>query len=94
MIPRAKFIRDASKDTKRLAGYAWDAMQQASSHDPEHSKELQELYKESVLAFNRTIDLQQRVSKIEIRLDKADNFIINNWKRTPKRKQLKAARRG
>jgi hypothetical protein len=36
--PRAKFISEVG--LKKLAGYAWDAMQLASSHDPDHAKEL------------------------------------------------------
>jgi hypothetical protein len=31
--PRARFIE--SVDLKKLAGYAWDAMQLASTHDPD-----------------------------------------------------------
>lgn len=41
MSPRAKFVKDVTP--KRLAGYSWDAMQLASTHDPDHAKELKEL---------------------------------------------------
>jgi hypothetical protein len=49
---RAKFIKEA--DVKRLAGYTWDAMQLASSHDPEHARELKQLRKDLVEAFKET----------------------------------------
>jgi hypothetical protein len=35
---RAKFI--ATADEKKLRGWAWDAMMLASTHDPDHAKEL------------------------------------------------------
>ena len=41
MSPRVKFI--ATITIKKLAGYCWDAMQLASTHDPEHAIELDEL---------------------------------------------------
>jgi hypothetical protein len=37
--PRAKFIENV--DLKRLAGFAWDAMQLASRHDPDLEKRIQ-----------------------------------------------------
>ena len=33
LTPRANFIKNA--DIKKLAAYAWDAMQLASTHDPD-----------------------------------------------------------
>jgi len=57
MTPREKFIIEASKNTKKLAACAWDAMQLASSHDPDHAKELAEL--------------RTRISKLEAQLDGA-----------------------
>jgi hypothetical protein len=68
MTPRAKFIAEASKNPKKLAAWAWDAMMLASSHDPDHAKELAELHKASILDFNRIVDLQARVAKLEIKL--------------------------
>jgi hypothetical protein len=68
MTPRAKFIKEASKNPKKLAAWAWDAMMLASSHDPDHSKDLAALHKESILDFNRIIDLQVRVAKLELKL--------------------------
>jgi hypothetical protein len=41
MSARHNFIQTIN--LKRLAAYAWDAMQLASSHDPDHAKELKEL---------------------------------------------------
>lgn len=38
LSPRAKFIKTASLE--KVAAYAWDAMQLASSHDPDHEKRL------------------------------------------------------
>lgn len=38
--PRTKFIEEASKDPKKLAAWAWDAMMLASSRDPEHEQRL------------------------------------------------------
>jgi hypothetical protein len=52
LSPRAKFIKEV--DIKRLAAYAWDAMQLASSHDPDHAKELKQLRKDLVEAFKET----------------------------------------
>jgi hypothetical protein len=39
--PRSKFIKEVNFE--RLAGFAWDAMVLASTHDPEHEKDLFEL---------------------------------------------------
>lgn len=42
--PRQEFLDDCylRNDIKRVAAMAWDAMQLASSHDPEHAQELKE----------------------------------------------------
>ena len=69
---RAKFI--AEVDSKRLAAYAWDAMQLASSHDPDHAKELKRLesliYAEVKLQDRRFADLCSRLSVVERQLEK------------------------
>jgi hypothetical protein len=65
MTPRAKFIAEASKNPKKLAAYAWDAMQLASSHDPDHAKELKALRHASDFDFNVIISLVERVGKLE-----------------------------
>ena len=78
MTLRAKFILDASKNPKRLAAYAWDAMQLASTHDPDHAKELKKLYAESIHAFKRVIDLQQRVSRVERQLDRITKKVFGS----------------
>ena len=41
MSPRKKFIKTVT--FKRLAGYSWDAMQLASSHDPDLLKAIRNL---------------------------------------------------
>ena len=41
LSPRAKFIAEA--DIKKLAAFVWDAMQLASTHDPDHEKRLRAL---------------------------------------------------
>ena len=65
--PRAKFISEVK--LKRLAGYAWDAMRLASTHDPDHAKELKRLegliYAEVKLQDRRFSDLCARVYKLE-----------------------------
>lgn len=65
--PRAKFI--AEIDLQRLAGYAWDAMSLASSHDPDHAKQLEKLealiYAEAKLQDRRFADICTRVSILE-----------------------------
>jgi hypothetical protein len=70
MSPRAKFVRSVS--LKKLAGYAWDAMQLASHHDPEHAKELQKLsnllYAEVKLQDRSFSDLCARISRLERKL--------------------------
>ena len=68
MTPRAKFIAEASKNPKKLAAWAWDAMMLASSHDPDHAKELASIHKELVLDFDRIIDVQRRLTRVETRL--------------------------
>jgi hypothetical protein len=65
MTPRAKFIAEASKNPKKLAAYAWDAMQLASTHDPDHAKSLKDLFRDSVSDFNRIVELEVRISKLE-----------------------------
>ncbi len=65
--PRAKFISEVK--LKRLAGYAWDAMRLASTHDPDHAKELKRLegliYAEVKFQDRRFSDLCARVYKLE-----------------------------
>ena len=41
LTPRAEFVKHAS--LARVRRRAWDAMAMASSHDPDHAKELLEL---------------------------------------------------
>ena len=41
LSPRKKFIESAS--LKRLARHSWDAMQLASTHDPDHAKILRDI---------------------------------------------------
>jgi hypothetical protein len=65
MTPRAKFIAEASKNPKKLAAYAWDAMQLASTHDPDHAKEIAGLRKNSIYDFNQLVELEVRISKLE-----------------------------
>ena len=69
LSPRANFIVNA--DIKKLKGYAWDAMQLASSHDPDHAKELKRLedliYAEVKLQDRRFSDLCTRINKLEKR---------------------------
>jgi hypothetical protein len=63
MTPRKKFIADCCKTggIRKLAGWAWDAMMLASSHDPEHAREL--------IALNRELnELTSRVCVIERQL--------------------------
>lgn len=71
--PRAKFISEASTDIKKLAGYAYDAMQLASSHDPEHAQILKSLCEQSIVdglhRFKGDVDIRTRLSKLEIRMD-------------------------
>ena len=68
--PRAKFI--STVGLKKLAGYAWDAMRLASSHDPDHAKELKHLsdliYAEVKLQDRRFSGLCARVSKLELQM--------------------------
>lgn len=41
MTPRAKFVK--KPNLEKVAAHAWDAMTMASTHDPDHAKELREL---------------------------------------------------
>jgi hypothetical protein len=70
--PRAKFI--ARADLKRLAAYAWDAMQLASSHDPDHAKDLKRIealiYAEVKLQDRRFADICSRLSTMERQLER------------------------
>ena len=72
LSPRAKFINTAS--LQKLAAYAWDAMQLASSHDPDHAKELNHLsnliYAEVKLADRRFTDVCARVSILERQVER------------------------
>lgn len=72
MSPRKAFIKNA--DLKRLAGYAWDAMHLASSHDPEHSAELKLLhsliYAEVKLQDRRFTDVCNRLSILERQMER------------------------
>jgi hypothetical protein len=67
LSPRAKFIAEAT--LKSLAAYAWDAMQLASSHDPEHAKEIIRLANliqgEVTLEDRRFADVCQRLFILE-----------------------------
>ncbi len=64
LSPRAKFIAEA--DLKKLAGWSWDAMKLASTHDPDHSKKLIELDKMCGYLFNQTLELEQRIRKLGV----------------------------
>lgn len=70
--PRAKFI--AEVDFKRLAGYAWDCMQQASHHDPEHAELLRKLekliYAEVKLQDRRFTDTCDRLVVLERQMER------------------------
>lgn len=67
MTPRATFINDVT--FAELAAYAWDAMQLASSHDPEHARELKHLASliqaEVKFQDRQFRDLQTRISTLE-----------------------------
>ena len=41
--PRSKFIETIT--LQKLAGYAWNAMSLASTHDPDHEKQIKQLQK-------------------------------------------------
>lgn len=64
--PRAIFIKSITHEG--LAGYAWDAMQLASSHDPEHEADL-------IRLFRAIENLQRRVDALENNL--ARHLIMN-----------------
>jgi hypothetical protein len=68
--PRAKFIAAVQAEISRddvthLAGFVWDAMQLASSHDPDHAAILKRLETEANLATSRFSDSSARVSVLE-----------------------------
>lgn len=72
MTTRATFIANA--DLKKLAAYAWDAMQLASSHDPDHAKQLEKLedliYAEVKLQDTRFCDTCARLVTLERQMER------------------------
>lgn len=80
--PRAKFIAEAGVDTKRLAACVWDAMQQASSHDPDHAGELDLLANliqaEAKLQERRFRDVCARLSVLE----RNASLVIRQWNKS------------
>jgi hypothetical protein len=64
--PRFKFIHEASDE--RVRGYLWDAMQLASTHDPDHAKELKQLGIDLRRALRWCERLFGRVGKLEQKL--------------------------
>jgi len=72
MTSRAKFIKQVSH--KKLAAWSWDAMMLASSHDPDHAKELillkNLIYAEVKLQDRRFSDICRRLSIIERQLER------------------------
>ena len=72
LSPRANFI--ATFDLKKLAGYVWDAMMLASTHDPDHSEYLDKLndliYAEVKLQDRRFSDTCTRLSIVERQLER------------------------
>ena len=59
MTPRSAFINNANLE--KVAAKSWDAMELASSHDPEHAKDIRD-----VLDVVR--DLAKVVENVEIRV--------------------------
>lgn len=72
MSPRSRFILET--DFLQLKAYAWDAMQLASHHDPEHAKELVNLnnliYAEVKLQDRRFADSCARLSVLERQMER------------------------
>jgi hypothetical protein len=71
LSPRAKFIAKiqaeiSQDDITHLAGFVWDAMQLASSHDPDHAKELIAIRKLSDVRF---CDSCSRIGVLEHQMD-------------------------
>lgn len=68
LSPRAKFLKNRTT-IKSVAAYAWDAMQLASSHDPEHAEELRRLesmiYAEVKFQDRRFADACARIAVLE-----------------------------
>ena len=65
LTPRANFI--ATADLKKLAGYAWDAMQQASTHDPDILRWMKE---DRELQTRRFSDSCARLSILERQMER------------------------
>lgn len=63
MSARAKFIEHANR--KQVAAKSWDAMMMASSHDPDHAKELKRLGVEIRRALRWCERLYVRIGKVK-----------------------------
>lgn len=64
LTPRADFIKNATDE--RVRGFLWDAMQLASSHDPEHEKAINDLTKKIKVLTDRVEELEQESILLEI----------------------------
>jgi hypothetical protein len=67
---RANFI--ATVDLKKLAEYAWDAMQLASSHDPDHAFTL-ESFEDRISVLERQME---RIGAPQYRIKKLKNGAV------------------
>ena len=71
-VQRAKFIKES--DIKKIAAVAWDALVLASTHDPDHEKQLRRLesliYAEVKFQDRRFRDLERRVSVLERQMER------------------------
>lgn len=63
LSPRRKFIETAN--LKRLAGHSYDAMQLASTHDPDLSKELRRALRWCERLFRRVGKLELQVRRLK-----------------------------
>lgn len=74
--PRKKFVEGVT--FKRLAGYSWDAMQLASTHDPEYAKYILKLER-------RLAILERQMERIGAPLYRAvGQILVQRVKRLPK----------
>lgn len=78
LTPRAAFIKNV--DLKRLAAFAWDAMQLASSHDPDHAKQLEEC-RIWLLKLERRLDVIDRQME---RIGAPQYRVVYKGKRKPR----------
>jgi hypothetical protein len=72
MTPRTAFIARMTdpKNAKKLAAYVFDAMQLASTHDPDLVKDIKNLTNDANILFESKHRIQERLDIVERQLER------------------------